>query len=439
MDARFFGILENMRFHRMSKDQKERLLFLSLLAAVFIILVGLELFLTHALLQSETLKMQGEAERAFNTVYMDLQDGGSGKATRTMQNEHVAGLAVYNSTGRRMLSLGDTPLVLDLAANQSSFGRDFATGAVSYNAKTGNVEYVRMARLSILMNTENLFLSENGNLSNPMEFPDVLYLVMDGSEYHARLVGTRFLGLFAALVIGGLFLMVLRFYLSNLSYRQTLSKQENLVSLGQAARTLTHEIKNPLSAIKLQLAILKKTLPDDQKGRLEVLDCEVERLVQLTNKVSDFLRNPVGSPTVIDLTDLFAQLVATFGKKIPVICEGKPNVLMDADRARSVFENLLKNALESTSDGRDPKVEVSIFRDKRQMVHVRVMDRGDGISKENGKKIFDPFFTTKIHGSGIGLAISRQFVKARGGDLTLSNREGGGAVAEVVLPANLKE
>ena len=55
MDARFFGILGGMKFHRMSKDQKERLLFLSMLAAVFIILIGLELFLTHALLQSETL------------------------------------------------------------------------------------------------------------------------------------------------------------------------------------------------------------------------------------------------------------------------------------------------------------------------------------------------------------------------------------------------
>ena len=272
MDARFFGILGGMKFHRMSKDQKERLLFLSMLAAVFIILIGLELFLTHALLQSETLKMQGEAERAFNTVYMDLQEGGQDKAMRTMQNEHVAGMAIYNSTGRRMVGLGVTPLVLDLSADHSSYGRNFTTGAVSYNAKTGNVEYVRMARLSILLDTENLSLSENGYLSNPMEFPDVLYLVMDGSEYHARLVGTRFLGLFAALVIGGLFLMVLRFYLSNLSYRQTLSKQENLVSLGQAARTLTHEIKNPLSAIKLQLAILKKTLPEDQQGRLEVLD-----------------------------------------------------------------------------------------------------------------------------------------------------------------------
>ena len=428
-----------MKILRMSKDQKERTLFLSLLAAVFRILIGLELFLTHALLQGEMLKVQGEAERAFNTVYMDFQDGGAPKAIRTMQNEHVDGMAIYDSTGRRMVALGVTPLVLDVSSFPLPYGQDFTTGAASYNAKTGNIEYIRMPRLSLLMNIGNLSLSENGFLANPVEFPDVIYLVMDGGEYHARMVGTRFLGCFAALVMVGLFLTVLRFYLSNLAYRQTLSTQERLVSLGQAARTLTHEIKNPLSAIKLQLAILKKTLPEGQQGRLMVLDSEVERLVLLTNKVSDFLRNPVGSPTVIDLADLFRVLVKTFARDIPVRSEGRCQVLMDADRARSVFENLLKNALESASDGKDPQVEVLMFCDKRQMVHVRIMDRGEGISKENEKKIFDPFFTTKIHGSGIGLAISRQFVKARGGDLALSNREGGGAVAEVVIPANLKE
>jgi signal transduction histidine kinase len=65
------------------------------------------------------------------------------------------------------------------------------------------------------------------------------------------------------------------------------------------------------------------------------------------------------------------------------------------------------------------------------------MDRGDGIRIEDSKKIFDPFFTTKIHGSGIGLSISQQFVKARGGNIRLYPRDGGGTVAEVVLPKSI--
>ena len=99
-----------------------------------------------------------------------------------------------------------------------------------------------------------------------------------------------------------------------------------------------------------------------------------------------------------------------------------------------MFENLIKNALESSDDNK-LHVEVELNHDRRQMVHVFVRDRGEGISEENLEKIFDPFFTTKIYGSGIGLSICRQFVRARGGNIRLQRREGGGTVAEVILPS----
>jgi signal transduction histidine kinase len=102
-----------------------------------------------------------------------------------------------------------------------------------------------------------------------------------------------------------------------------------------------------------------------------------------------------------------------------------------------VFENLIKNALESCPEG-DPKVEVEILRDKKKFIRILIRDRGEGIAEENLEKIFDPFFTTKIHGSGIGLAICRQFVRARGGNLKLYARDGGGTVAEVILPPERK-
>ena len=107
-------------------------------------------------------------------------------------------------------------------------------------------------------------------------------------------------------------------------------------------------------------------------------------------------------------------------------------VNFDEDRARSVFENLMKNATESC-EGRDPEVEVDI-RAKHKTVTILVMDRGDGLPQETKAKLFDPFFTTKIHGSGIGLSISKQFVEARGGTLKIYDRENGGTVAEVSLP-----
>ena len=129
-----------------------------------------------------------------------------------------------------------------------------------------------------------------------------------------------------------------------------------------------HEIKNPLSAITIQLALLKKTLPPERGKDLKVMESEVQRLTQLTNKVSDFLKNPLGNPSVVDLNDLFSELFLTFPKAVKFTSSGNEKILMDPDRARSVFENLVKNAIESCQ-GRDPQVEVEIKDDKRGKIH----------------------------------------------------------------------
>jgi len=245
-----------------------------------------------------------------------------------------------------------------------------------------------------------------------------------------------FISVVSVCVLIGLFLLVLSIYRSNRRYRDTIAKQESLVNLGQAARTLTHEIKNPLSAITIQLALLRKIMPKETREDLNLMSQEVDRLTQLTNKVSDFLRNPLGMPEVVDLNELFSTLIKRFDKPIRFRSETSAQILIDKDRARSVFENLLKNAVESCS-GRDPEVEVAIRGGKRGLIHIFVMDRGDGIRSKDEKKIFDPFFTTKIHGSGIGLSISRQFIRARGGNVRLYARDGGGTVAEVMLPRSI--
>ena len=80
-------------------------------------------------------------------------------------------------------------------------------------------------------------------------------------------------------------------------------------------------------------------------------------------------------------------------------------------------------------------MECEITIDKRKQYHVYVRDRGIGIDAGEIRKIFDPFYTTKINGSGIGLAITRQFVEAAGGSISLYPRIGGGTVAEIVIPA----
>ncbi|NCC63908.1 MAG: sensor histidine kinase [Spirochaetia bacterium] len=419
-------------------DGKESFIVITSLAFAFIVLIGLVIFLTSALLEREELRMQSEAERAFNSVFLALQDSTS-KALKTMQDENVFGIGVYSSMGRKVLSLGSVPMTipLDRFSPSGQMGRTGAnTGTATYNRETGMIEYIRFSRLTILLDTGELTLTESGLLPTPIDFPDVLYLHFDGQSYHHRVMVIMVIGIVSTLTLIGLFLLVLSIYRNNRRYRETIAKQESLVNLGQAARTLAHEIKNPLSAITIQLALLRKLLPKENAKDLMLMEQEVQRLTQLTNKVSDFLRNPIGRPVHVDLTELLSSLIKCFDKRIRFTSNQRYEILIDGDRARSVFENLLKNAVESTVD-RDPEVEVRITNDKKGYVHIFVMDRGDGIKLTDAKKIFDPFFTTKIHGSGIGLSISQQFVRARGGKIRLYSREGGGTVAEVILPKTI--
>jgi len=431
--------LEKKRNRWMIGDAREPYIVITSLAVAFLLLVSLVIFLTTALIEREQLRMQSEAERAFNSVFLALQDS-TNKAQKTMAEENVSGIGVYSSMGRRVLSLGNVPMTIPLDRFSSSMElinkSNPNTGVATYNRATKMIEYIRFSRLTILLDTGQLTLTESGLLPTPIDFPDVLYLIFDGEEYHQRLVIIGAIGISSSLVLIGLFLLVLNIYRSNRRYRETIAKQESLVNLGQAARTLTHEIKNPLSAITIQLALLKKTLPSEYDTDLIVIDQELNRLTQLTNKVSDFLRNPLGNPVQVDLNELLLSLIKCFDKPIAFSSEKHYTITFDEDRARSVFENLLKNAVESAGEG-DPQVEVKITSGKRNLLHVFIMDRGEGIPPTELRKIFDPFFTTKIHGSGIGLSISRQFVKARGGNLRLYRREGGGTVAEVTLSRSI--
>lgn len=402
-------------------------------------LLTLVVFLTLSVIDRENTLMQYEAERGFSSsTYLLLQQEHS-KALAAMEESNVKGIGVYSNTGRLMLGLGSVPNALPLdrfnaewrARNLAQYGRGIAT----YNKATDMIEYLRYSRLTIQIETGNFMLEEDGLLPSPMSFPDVIYIVFDGQQYHFKVLWAKIFAALASCALVVFHLMVFSVYRNNRAYRARLARQEQLVNLGEAARTLTHEIKNPLSAITIQMALLRKQLPDKNRNDLAVVDQEVQRLIQLTNKVSEFLRNPLGQPEHIDLYSCIDSLLHTFATEITITANSLRSAMawFDPDRARSVFENLLKNAVESRQEG-DPQVEVEITLDKKRMYHIFIRDRGDGIPPAIMDKIFDPFFTTKIHGSGIGLAICRQFVRARGGNIKLSSREGGGTVVEVLVP-----
>jgi signal transduction histidine kinase len=238
----------------------------------------------------------------------------------------------------------------------------------------------------------------------------------------------------APLLIGGIAAAFLLLLTSNLRMRRRAEEQETLALLGDSARTLAHEIRNPLSAIRIQTGLLRKRLPGAPTHELDVIDEEAERLNVLSRRVGEFVKNPRGNPEPLPIREFLRDL----GDRLPHPVRLSPDipaltVSFDRELLRSVIENLVRNAWESYGESvSDKGIEVGAFRQGGRVLIV-IRDRGRGIPAELEEKVFDPFFTDKVHGSGVGLPLARRFVEGAGGTLTLVRAAGGGTEARVSL------
>ena len=342
--------------------------------------------------------------------------------------EHIIGFAVYNGLGKPIIFSGDTPDTIDIQATDP----ERTVFDVDLENKTAEV-IKRIDMYPSFMGAQSGVMRMRGMPPGRQQTPAAVYVLVDARGQLA-VYRLYVLGQVAApvvFVIG--FAVIMYILLKNWEYRSEIASKKHLVHLGEAARTLSHEIKNPLSAIQIQAAILRKIIRDDQLDSVAVIEEEVGRLRNLVDRIGEFLRNPAGNPARLEvasfLTDMIARLPwpVEFGSEV----SDQVAISFDADRFQSLFENLLKNAVESTD--RDSKVEISVTA-TREGVRISVLDRGDGIDDEDRDRLFDPLFTTKDTGMGIGLAISRRFTEAAGGTLTLLPRKEGGTEARIDLP-----
>ncbi|MBR4426344.1 MAG: HAMP domain-containing histidine kinase [Spirochaetales bacterium] len=415
-------------------EGKERPIVYIGLVLAFILSVVFIYLIYDGITEKYLLQMKFDSEKSFNTIYMAMNDSRA-KALSVMEDEGVSGIGIYASSGQAFQTLGDVPSTLPLSklVQGRKSGQDSTLGIYILDETNNEIEYFRLSRLNVMLEMSNVPQPVPGANTYFSDLPDIIYVKFDGFTYFNEVRTARILALVGLALMLGIFFLILSIYNNNRKYRIQLQQNESLAKLGAAARTLTHEIKNPLSAMTIQSALMRKLLPQEFHQDLDVIDHEITRLTNLTNRVSEFLKNPSGTPQDIELVGFIRDIARLFQNKVEVDADVSEAVVsFDPDRARSVFENLIKNASESCTD-RDPEVTVEI-RVKHRTVVVKVMDSGDGLPPDSREKLFDPFFTTKIHGSGIGLSISKQFVESRGGSLKLSDREGGGTVAEVTLP-----
>ncbi|NQT57686.1 MAG: HAMP domain-containing histidine kinase [Bacteroidetes bacterium] len=411
------------------KMDKESILVMTALSVFCILIIAVAFMFVRMMDKRNELSMQYIAEQSLLTFFYQASKN-QGYTDDMFGESRVIGLGTYDKEGVLIIGLGQVPEVY--TSVQKTGELLSRKGKAEYNKETGFIEYTRRAMGAVSIGSEILAV------------PDLMYIALDGKDYRrTKLVLFGFYGIFSLIIIV-IELFAWRMYTRNKKYRETLTKQESLVSLGEAARTLAHEIKNPLSAIALQTAVLKKTMPEEAGTGLKTIEEQVTRLNNLADRVREFIRNGQGNPEHINIVDLITEISKTFDMNIPIetVKMDARFIEIDRERARSAFGNLIKNALESGVDS-TPDIYV-LCKSSTASISISIVDSGEGLPGGQEKMIFDPFFTTKTQGSGIGLAISRRFVESAGGTLKLRRREledsslfsSKGTIAEVVLPGS---
>jgi signal transduction histidine kinase len=225
-----------------------------------------------------------------------------------------------------------------------------------------------------------------------------------------------------------------------------LVQHEKLASIGRMAATIAHEIRNPLTSVKLNI---QKVAEEERFAEMVKahLDLSLEGIDQIERFIKELLnftrvqelsleRWPVEQiveESIKGVKDVLAQ------KRIVVekTCAADlPAVLADGDKLRQVFLNVLRNAHEAL----DPGGKISIACDTvtagaRTMVRVRIADNGPGIPEKDQPNVFEPFYTTKPSGFGLGLANARKIVEQHNGSISVGKKRGRGGLFVILIPA----
>jgi len=213
---------------------------------------------------------------------------------------------------------------------------------------------------------------------------------------------------------------------------------ERLRTFREVARRVAHEIKNPLTSMRIAVDQLQR--PDGRPDRtaiaVQVLAAETDRLERLAKEFAEFGRMPEGPQSEVDLVELLEELGRTgVPPEVAVRItthDGRRTVFGHYEPLRRAFANLYRNAAEAMK-GRGA-IDVTVTGDGSGLA-VTVADHGPGIPADLHQRVFEPYFTTKDDGTGLGLALVRVTLEAHRGTISVAETPGGGATFAIVFPA----
>ncbi len=229
-----------------------------------------------------------------------------------------------------------------------------------------------------------------------------------------------------------------------LAVEQTLEQHSKLAALGEMSAAISHELNQPLAAMKTYLAgaslLLKRNRPNETVTALMRIDDLIQRMGKITKQLKSFARKNTESFVPLNFNEAFLSAIAIMepqlkqtNVKLETFIEPEPIIIMaDQQRLEQVIINLLRNALDAVMEIEQPEIKISLNKDTLAFFSIR--DNGHGIN--NLETIFEPFQTTKDLGKGLGLglAISSNIISEFGGTLQGKNLSPNGAEFKITLP-----
>ena len=237
-------------------------------------------------------------------------------------------------------------------------------------------------------------------------------------------------------------------YIKDITDLQNIEKElmevRHLSIIGEMAAKTSHEIRNPLNAMEGAAHYLLEEYKDDQKIQ-KFVGLIREQILRLNDVTTNLLMKAKqkykGEKELISAVLIKSIEIAQFSpavKNVEIelfLDETLPKVYFDPSAMQEVFVNILKNAIDAVhQNGRIEVVGQLRQRRGEDFIEISIIDNGDGIPSHDKEKVFDTFYTTKINGTGLGLGIVKDIMKAHGGYIFIDSEPGGGACVVLGLP-----
>ncbi len=223
-----------------------------------------------------------------------------------------------------------------------------------------------------------------------------------------------------------------------------LAQSEREQAWREMAKQVAHEIKNPLTPMRLSVQNFQRkfdpktpNIKEKMAEYSEMLIQQIDVMSSIASAFSDFAKMPKPKREKLDIVNITKHVLDIFNRDYIYFYPEENPIFLHLDKVQfiRIITNLVKNATQAIKEDNNPKIEVKIVS-KENNVKIIISDNGKGISEVNKNLIFEPKFTTKSSGMGLGLAMVKNIVEVYGGTISFTSKENIGTVFTVILPKN---